>query len=56
MAGSEQDQVMDAKLISERHVIERYLAGQLTDAEADAFERALERTPSWHVTSNESRA
>jgi anti-sigma factor RsiW len=45
MAGSEQDQVMDAKLISERHVIERYLAGQLTDAEADAFERALETHP-----------
>jgi anti-sigma factor RsiW len=45
MAGSEQDQVMDAKLISERHVIERYLAGQLSDAEADAFERALEAHP-----------
>lgn len=36
---------MDAKLISERHVIERYLAGQLSDAEADAFERALEAHP-----------
>jgi anti-sigma factor RsiW len=45
MAGSEQDQVMDAKLISERHVIERYLAGQLSDAEADAFEQALEAHP-----------
>jgi len=36
---------MDAKLISERHVIERYLAGQLSDAEADAFERTLEAHP-----------
>jgi anti-sigma factor RsiW len=45
MAGSQQDQVMDAKLISERHVIERYLAGQLSDAEADAFEHALETHP-----------
>lgn len=36
---------MDAKLISERHVIERYLAGQLSDEEADAFERALEANP-----------
>jgi anti-sigma factor RsiW len=45
MADSEQDQVMDAKLISERHVIERYLAGQLTDAEADAFERNLDAHP-----------
>jgi anti-sigma factor RsiW len=45
MAGSEQDQVMDPKLIAERHVIERYLAGQLSDAEADAFERSLEEHP-----------
>src|SRR4051794_10172124 len=45
MGGSEQDQVMDTKLISERHVIERYLAGQLDDAEADAFERSLEAHP-----------
>jgi len=45
MAGSEQDQVMDAKLISERQVIERYLAGQLSDAEADAFEQTLEAHP-----------
>ena len=36
---------MDAKLISERHLIERYLAGQLSDEEADAFERALEANP-----------
>jgi anti-sigma factor RsiW len=27
------------------HVIERYLAGQLSDAEADAFERNLEENP-----------
>jgi anti-sigma factor RsiW len=37
--------VMDAKLIAERHVIERYLAGQLSDAEADAFEVLLEEQP-----------
>lgn len=36
---------MDAKHIAEHHVIERYLAGQLSDAEADAFERALEAHP-----------
>ena len=36
---------MDTKLMSERHVIERYLAGQLSDAEADAFERTLEAHP-----------
>jgi anti-sigma factor RsiW len=45
MAESEQDQVMDAKLIAERQVIERYLAGQLSDAEADAFEARLESQP-----------
>jgi anti-sigma factor RsiW len=45
MAGSEQDQVMDAKLIAERQVIEKYLAGQLSDAEADAFEARLESHP-----------
>ena len=36
---------MDAKLIAERQVIERYLAGQLSDAEADAFEARLESQP-----------
>lgn len=36
---------MDAKLISERHVIERYLAGQLSDAEAEELERAVEARP-----------
>lgn len=36
---------MDAKLIAERQVIERYLAGQLSDAEADAFEARLELQP-----------
>lgn len=45
MADSQQNQVMDAKLISDRQVIERYLAGQLSDAEADAFERDLEAHP-----------
>src|SRR4051812_22804392 len=45
MGDSEQDQSMDSKLISDRQVIERYLAGQLSDAEADAFERDLEARP-----------
>ena len=45
MASSRQNLVMDAKLISERHVIERYLAGQLGDDEADAFEAYLEAHP-----------
>jgi len=36
---------MDAQLIADRQVIERYLAGQLSDAEADAFERELEANP-----------
>lgn len=45
MAGSRQNLSMDAKLISERHVIERYLAGQLGDDEADAFEVYLESHP-----------
>lgn len=45
MTGSRQNLVMDAKLISERHVIERYLAGQLRDEEADAFEVYLESHP-----------
>jgi hypothetical protein len=45
MAGSEQDQVMDADHIAGNHVIERYLAGQLSDAEADAFERSVEAHP-----------
>lgn len=45
MADSQQNPVMDAKLIAERHVIERYLAGQLTDDEADALEAYLESHP-----------
>jgi hypothetical protein len=45
MVDSQQNQVMDAKLIAERQVIERYLAGQLSDAEADAFEARLESQP-----------
>jgi hypothetical protein len=36
---------MDAKHIAERHVIERYLAGQLTDPEAEAFEAYIEAHP-----------
>jgi anti-sigma factor RsiW len=45
MADSEQDELMDAKLIADQQVIERYLAGQLSDAEADAFEVRLESQP-----------
>jgi anti-sigma factor RsiW len=45
MADSQQDQVMDPNHIADRQVIERYLAGQLDDAEADAFERELEARP-----------
>ena len=36
---------MDATQIAERHVIERYLAHQLSDAEADAFEAYVEAHP-----------
>ena len=36
---------MDTKLIADRQIIERYLANQLSDAEADAFERELEAHP-----------
>ena len=36
---------MDAKLIADRQLIERYLAGQLSDPEADALERDLEAHP-----------
>ncbi|HET7811248.1 MAG TPA: hypothetical protein VFL16_11800 [Steroidobacteraceae bacterium] len=36
---------MDAKQIAERHVIERYLAGQLTEPEAEAFEAYIEAHP-----------
>jgi anti-sigma factor RsiW len=36
---------MDSKHIADRHVIERYLAGQLGDDEADEFEAYLEAHP-----------
>jgi hypothetical protein len=36
---------MDAKQIAERQVIERYLAGQLSDAEAEAFEAYVASHP-----------
>jgi hypothetical protein len=36
---------MDAKQIAERQVIERYLAGQLSEAETDAFEAYMESHP-----------
>jgi hypothetical protein len=36
---------MDAKQIAERHIVERYLANQLTDPEADAFEAYVEAHP-----------
>lgn len=45
MAGEPQTGDMDAKQIAERHVIERYLANQLGDAEADAFEAYVEAHP-----------
>lgn len=45
MAGDPQTGDMDAKQIAERHVIERYLANQLGDAEADAFEAYVEAHP-----------
>lgn len=45
MAGDPQSPDMDAKQIAERHVIERYLADQLSDAEADAFEAYVEAHP-----------
>ena len=45
MAGEAQISSMDAKQIAERHVIERYLARQLTDSEAEAFEAYLEAHP-----------
>src|SRR5882672_3229606 len=36
---------MDAKQIAERHIVERYLANQLTDLEAEAFEAYVEAHP-----------
>jgi hypothetical protein len=36
---------MDAKQIAERHIVERYLADQLTDQEAEAFEAYVEAHP-----------
>lgn len=36
---------MDAQQIAERHVIERYFAGQLSDGEALAFEAYVEKHP-----------
>jgi len=45
MAGEPQSGGMDATQIAERQVIERYLANQLSDAEADAFEAYVESHP-----------
>ena len=45
MADPLQIENMDAQQIAERHVIERYLAGQLTDQEAMAFEAYVEAHP-----------
>jgi hypothetical protein len=45
MVGSAQIQGMDAKQMAERHIVERYLANQLTDEEALAFETYLETHP-----------
>lgn len=45
MAGEPQSEDMNATQIAERQVIERYLANQLSDAEADAFEAYVEAHP-----------
>jgi hypothetical protein len=45
MATSRQSQDMDAKQVAERHLIEGYLAGQLSEAEADAFESLVASHP-----------
>lgn len=45
MAVEPQTGDMDATQIAERHVVERYLANQLTEAEAEAFEAYVESHP-----------
>jgi hypothetical protein len=45
MTVSPQIQDMDAKQIAERHLIERYLAGQLSEADSDAFESLVASQP-----------
>ena len=45
MADSLQIQTMDAKQIAELHIVERYLADQLSDEEAQAFEAYVEAHP-----------
>jgi len=45
MAGPAQIPDMDAKQIAELHIIERYLANQLTDEQAQAFEAYVEAHP-----------
>lgn len=45
MADSLQIQTMDAKQIAELHVVERYLADQLSEEEAQAFEAYVEAHP-----------
>src|SRR6478735_4738856 len=45
MADPTQIPGMDATQIAERHVIERYRAGQLSDPEAEAFEAYIEAHP-----------
>ena len=45
MAGPLQIEGMDAQQIAERHVVERYFAGQLSESEALAFEAYVEAHP-----------
>ena len=45
MAGPTQITDMDAKQIAERQIVERYLANQLSDPEAEAFEAYIEAHP-----------
>ena len=45
MADPAQIQGMDAKQIAELHIVERYLADQLSDEEAQAFEAYVEAHP-----------
>jgi hypothetical protein len=44
---------MDAKELAERQIIERYLANQLSDAEALEFKPMSRRIPRWCARSNQ---
>jgi len=45
MAESPQIQDMDAKHVAERHLVEKYLAGELSEADAEAFESLVASHP-----------